>query len=98
MSWLYYLVVGAVCWSVFCRARMMTCATPAAIKLQHAAVLILTVVSLPSFGLNAEAELLGSALMLYLWADARRWKFGPPSGPTELAHEHLHAVRGRGKE
>lgn len=89
-------IVSSICWSVFCRARRMDASTPRRLKVQHGLVLVLSLLSLPPFGLHAyEGELLGAALCVYLWIDARRWHHGAPLGcPIELQHADLHQVQG----
>lgn len=100
MSMLYYALVASIVWSVFCRARKMDHTTCARLKLQHGAVMVLSLASLPIFGIHEYAsELLAAALALYLWGDAQRWKRGPPTfSPTEIPVEVLSSVLGRGKE
>lgn len=95
---IHYSAVMSIAWAVFCRARRMDEATPGRLKLQHGLVLVLSLLSLPVFGLQAYAgELLALALCAYLWIDARRWRHEVPIGcPVELSHDQLHAVRGRG--
>jgi len=95
---IHYSAVMSIAWSVFCRARRMTPDTPVRLKLQHGLVLVLSLLSLPIFGLQSYAgELLALALCAYLWIDARRWRNEVPQGcPIELSHDQLHAVRGRG--
>lgn len=95
---LHYSAVLSIAWSVFCRARRMDQGTPARLKLQHGLVLVLSLLSLPVFGLQEYAgELLGFALCAYLWIDARRWREGVPIGcPVELSNDQLQGVRGRG--
>ena len=95
---IHYSAVMSIAWSVFCRARRMDQATPGRLKLQHGLVLVLSLLSLPIFGLQAYAgELLALALCAYLWIDARRWRNEVPVGcPVELSHRQLEGVRGRG--
>lgn len=92
--------VAGICWSVFCRARRMDENTPARLKVQHGLVLVLSLLSLPLFGMEAYAsEFLGAALCSYLWIDARRWRHGAPYGcPIEIPHGQLDAIHGRGPQ
>lgn len=89
-------IVSSVCWSVFCRARRMDASTPRRLKVQHGLVLVLSLLSLPLFGFGAWGDqLLGLALCVYLWIDARRWRSGPPLGcPVEIHPSELHQVQG----
>ncbi len=95
---IHYSAVMSIAWSVFCRARRMDEATPGRLKLQHGLALVLSLMSLPIFGIKEFAgELLALALCAYLWFDARRWRDGVPGcGPVELSARQLEGVRGRG--
>jgi hypothetical protein len=67
---MHYLIVAAVAWTIICRARNMTSSTPLRARLQHWAAATLAVFSLPVL---ADSQLLlGVALCVHLWAEARR--------------------------
>lgn len=70
MTALHYIIVAAVAWTVICRARNMTYATPLRARLQHWAAAVLAVFSLPV--LAGSPLLLGAALCVHLWIEARR--------------------------
>jgi hypothetical protein len=79
LTWLHYLCIAGVFWSVLCRAARMDPATDPLIKLQHAALLLLTLSSAPTLvqqlGLPPgwPPVALGLAVCIYLAIDARRW-------------------------
>lgn len=76
---LHYLVVVGIFWAVMCRARVMDDFTPLAIKVQYQALLAGAVLSLPIYTPSGWGEvLLGASVLLYLWIDARRWRYGVP--------------------
>lgn len=76
---LHYLVVVGIFWAVMCRARVMDDFTPLAIKVQYRALLAGAVLSLPIYTPPGWGEvLLGTSVLLYLWIDARRWRYGVP--------------------
>lgn len=78
----HYLLVAAIFWSVFCRARHMSPSTPTRYKVQHGAVLLLATTSLPIFGLADFASLmLALAVCIYLWVDAVDWQGDRPNLP-----------------
>lgn len=70
MTALHYIIVAAVAWTIICRARNMTCATPLRARLQHWAAAALAVFSLPV--LVGSPLLLGAALCVHLWIETRR--------------------------
>lgn len=74
----HYSAVMSICYSVFCRARRMDENTCARLKLQNGLLLVLSLLSLPIFGLGAGDAIQGLAICLYLGIDAPRWRNGPP--------------------
>ena len=79
MELVHYSAVASICWSVFCRARRMDQSSPAWLKFQNGLVLVLSLLSLPIFGLQQfSGGLLGAALCSYLVIDARHWRDGVP--------------------
>lgn len=75
---IHHAAVASIFWCIFCRARRMDADTPARVKFQNGVVLLLSLLSLPLFGLQSSGGLLGSALCVYLLIDARRWRDGVP--------------------
>ena len=75
---IHYSAVASIFWSVFCRARRMDQSTSTRLKVQNGLVLVLSLLSLPVFGLQSAGGLLGSALCAYLLIDAPRWRDGVP--------------------
>jgi len=79
MEALHYLVVSGIFWAVICRARVMTADTPQRMKVQYGVLLVGAVSSLPIYSSpEAGQVLLGASVLLYLWLDARRWRYGVP--------------------
>ena len=75
MEMIHYSAVASIFWSVFCRARRMNESTASHLKLQYGIVLVLSLLSLPAFGVSEYAgTLLGLALCAYLIIDSRRWR------------------------
>lgn len=76
---LHYLVVAGIFWATICRARVMDADTMKRLKVQYGALLTGAVLSLPIF-LPGQAGkvVLGSAVLVYLLIDARRWRHGVP--------------------
>lgn len=76
---MHYLIVSGIFWAVICRARLMDDYTPTTVKVQYGALLVGAVLSLPIYTHGKGGEvLLGGAVLLYLWIDARRWRHGVP--------------------
>lgn len=76
---LHYLVVAGIFWAVICRARLMSPDTLPRVMLQYRVLLIGAVLSLPIYTSPEVGQLmLGGAVLLYLWLDARRWRYGVP--------------------
>lgn len=68
----------------------MDSTTPRRLKVQNGAVMLLAIMSLPVFRLDATPALLGLALGVYLLFDAVKW---PPGGSCDP--QGIRAVYGR---
>ncbi len=69
-SWAHWLLAAAIFMVVFWRALGMDHTTPAAVKVKHGLVLLLTLASVP--GMFNESLLLGAALGVAMGFDCRR--------------------------
>lgn len=76
---LHPIIVAGIFWAVICRARMMDGDTLPRLKLQYGVLLAGAVLSLPIYtSADVGQVLLGASVLLYLWLDARRWRYGVP--------------------
>lgn len=95
MTWLHYAVITFICWSVFCRARLMTQGTHPAVKFQYGVLMVAAIAGLPLFGISDYApHLMGVGLCMYLWLDLHKWRTSPPRWLHDLTDSDLRRMFG----
>ncbi len=98
MAWLHHIVVAFICWSVFCRARLMTKDTHPKVKFQYGALMLSAIAGLPIFGIEEWApQLLGAGMCIYLVLDAEKWRRQPPKWLHDLTERELRRMFGTPK-
>ena len=97
---MHYIVVALLLGTVVCRGGGMDAGTSLRIRLQHWLPLPLAVAGLPLFPHTSPyaVELLGLAVLLFLWLERRRPHCPRPLPPEGLFHGRSDPPRPHGAE